>query len=108
MEKIKLQSSFVGDGTRVSTKSLFLVLSVAEIMTSMNINSQDLPVLCIVKAPETYNTLAVACRPLFDEVNCIVEKGYIPVIRNSEPAKVTVQTFVGSDLKFLNTIYGLC
>ena len=91
------------DGTRISRKSNFVVMSYAMLDSENTLAASGNKVVGIVNAPETYNTLEESFSVLLTEVNDIAKAGHVIV----DDTEVKVQLFLGGDMKFLLMVLGL-
>ena len=72
-DKIKIKIS--EDGSKVSRISNFVVLSFSVIAEDFTLSSKDQNFFCIVNCKEDYDNLKLACKPIFQKINKLYEKG---------------------------------
>jgi hypothetical protein len=58
------RTQILGDGSKVSRISNFVVLSFSVITDDLTLSSKDQNVFCIVKCKEDYDHLKLACKPI--------------------------------------------
>ena len=100
-DKIKIKISW--DGSKVSRISNFVVLSFSVITDDLTLSSKDQNVFCIVNCIEDYDNLKLACKPIFQKINKLYEKGSSAV----EKKHFDLDILMGGDMKFLQLVLGL-
>ena len=100
-ETLKIKIS--GDGSRVSRISSFIVFSFNIVQDNTQFASLDHTVFCIVNCKESYDQLKDACKPVFDEINELIEAGVLVIDGESYP----IEYLLGGDMKFLQIMLGL-
>jgi hypothetical protein len=100
-DKIKIKISW--DGSKVSRISNFVVLSFSVITDDLTLSSKDQNIFCIVNCKEDYDNLKLACKPIFQKINKLYEKGSSAV----EGKHFDLDMLMGGDMKFLQLVLGL-
>jgi hypothetical protein len=79
------------------------VLSFSVITENLTLSSKDQNVFCIVNCKEDYDNLKLACKPIFQKINKLYEKGSSAV----EGKHFDLDILMGGDMKFLQLVLGL-
>ena len=101
-ETLKIKIS--GDGTKMTQKSNYILLSCALLQKQDEVMSaKGNHTIAVVNGSEKYKTLWVSFKNTFSETNSLVDKGTIIV----DDQEVKLESFLGGDYKFLLTVMGL-
>lgn len=101
-ETLKIKISW--DSAKMTQKTNYILLSCAllqkkdEVMAAKGNHT-----IAVVNGSEKYETLKVAFKDVFAEINYFIEQGFI----NVNGQKVMLEVFLGGDYKFLLTVMGL-
>ena len=79
------------------------MLSFSVITEDLTLSSKDQNVFCIVNCKEDYDNLKLACKPIFQKINKLYEKGSSAV----EGKQFDLDILMGGDMKFLQLVLGL-
>jgi hypothetical protein len=79
------------------------VLFFSAITNDLTLSSTDQNVFCIVNCKEDYDHLKLACKPIFQKINKLYEKGSSTV----EGKHFDLDILMGGDMKFLQLVLGL-
>jgi hypothetical protein len=79
------------------------VFSFSVITEDLTLSSKDQNVFCIVNCKEDYDNLKLACKPIFQKINKLYEKGSSAV----EGKHFDLDILMGGDMKFLQLVLGL-
>lgn len=95
-EPVKVKIS--GDGTKMSRSTNFMFLSFSLMQTDEKVmSSRGNRTIAIVNGPEKYDTLEHSFSSVINEINTVLEAGFIDV----DGKQVKVEMFLGGDYKFL-------
>ena len=101
-EPVKVKIS--GDGAKMSRTTNFMILSFCLLQTGEKVmSSRGNRTIAIVNGPEKYETLEHSFSSAINEINTVLETGFIEV----DGQEVQIEMFVGGDYKFLLMVMGL-
>ncbi|KAJ7369993.1 hypothetical protein OS493_034939 [Desmophyllum pertusum] len=101
-EPVKVKIS--GDGAKMSRSTNFMILSFCLLQTGEKVmSSRGNRTIAIVNGPEKYDTLKHSFSSAINEINTVLETGFIEV----DGKEVKIEMFLGGDYKFLLMVMGL-
>ena len=101
-EPIKVKIS--GDGAKMSRSTNFMILSFCLLQTGEKVmSSKANRTIAIVNGPEKYETLKQSFSSAINEINTVLETGFIEV----DGKEIKIEMFLGGDYKFLLMVMGL-
>ncbi|XP_046557388.1 uncharacterized protein LOC124266631 [Haliotis rubra] len=99
--KVMVQLSM--DGTHVSRISNYVVFSFRLVDMSDSCSADSIKTLAILNCREDYIKLKTSLQPLFEEINSVIEDGYV----NVDDKAIGVKIVFCADMKMILTILGL-